>query len=78
VRRRAIDDRHADFVAEFKRRLARLNRLHLAVDAPDRSRRRSMILHAARSDCKLTLMRYVLTPEEVAGGSAVISGCRPA
>jgi hypothetical protein len=58
----------ADFVAEFKRRLARLNRVHLAVDAPDRSGEAlDDFVHAARSDCKLTLMRYVLTPEEVAG-----------
>jgi hypothetical protein len=56
----------AGFAPEFRRRLERLNRVHLALDTPDISEQALCdFIHAARSDCKLTLMRHVLTPDEV-------------
>jgi len=54
------------FIHEFQRKLARLNRVHCEI----RGRRTSAaalheFLEAARSECKLTLSRYLFTPEEV-------------
>ena len=56
----------AGFVREFRRRLERLNRVHLALDTPAISEQALCdFIQAARSDCKLTLMRHVLSPDEV-------------
>ena len=54
------------FINEFQRRLARLNRVHQTI----RGRRTSPaalseFIETSRSECKLTLARYVFTPEEV-------------
>jgi hypothetical protein len=56
----------AGFAREFRRRLERLNRVHVALDTPAPSEQALCdFIEAARSDCKLTLMRHVLAPEEV-------------
>ena len=54
------------FIQEFQRRLARLDRVHQKV----RGRRTSPaaladFVELSRSECKLTLARYLFTPEEV-------------
>src|SRR5689334_1801846 len=54
------------FIIEFQRRLARLSRVHRKI----RRRRTtpaalSEFVEASRSECKLTLARYLFTPEEV-------------
>ncbi len=54
------------FIREFQARLARLNRVHTKI----RGRRTSEdalreFIEVSRSDCKLTLARYLFTPEEV-------------
>jgi len=54
------------FVAELRRRLERLERLHLGLDASkltDQAVRD--FIGASRRECKLTLMRYLFTPDEV-------------
>ncbi|MGH9194111.1 MAG: hypothetical protein ACRD1T_00020 [Acidimicrobiia bacterium] len=56
----------AGFIPEFIRRLERLNRVHLAFDKAEISEQALRdFIHASRRDCKSTLMRYVLTPDEV-------------
>jgi hypothetical protein len=54
------------FIHEFQRRLARLNRVHRQI----RGRKTSPValeefIEVSRSECKLTLARYLFTPEEV-------------
>ena len=54
------------FIHEFQRKLARLNRVHCGI----RGRRTSEaalreFVAVSRSECKLTLARYLFTPEEV-------------
>ena len=54
------------FIDEFQRRLARLNRVHRQI----RGRKTSPaaldeFVEVSRSECKLTLARYLFTPEEV-------------
>jgi len=54
------------FIEEFQRRLARLDRVHQKI----RGRKTSAaalneFIEASRSECKLTLARYLFTPEEV-------------
>jgi hypothetical protein len=54
------------FINEFQRRLARLNRVHRQI----RGRKTSPaaldeFVEVSRSECKLTLARYLFTPEEV-------------
>ena len=54
------------FIREFRLRLARLNRVHRKI----RGRRTSEaslreFVEVSRSECKLTLARYIFTPEEV-------------
>lgn len=54
------------FIHEFQRKLARLNRVHCKI----RGRRTSRatlheFVEVARSECKLTLARYLFTPAEV-------------
>ena len=59
--------RMAGFVREFRLRLSRLNRVHLALNG-NRTSTKALgdFIHASRSDCKLSLARYVFTPAEVA------------
>lgn len=58
--------RIAGFVREFRLRLSRLNRVHLAIRGRETSKRAlADFIHASRIDCKLSLARYVLTPSEV-------------
>lgn len=54
------------FIRELRGRLERLNRVHAAIcglDTPPQAL--ADFIHASRSDCKLTLARYLFTPEEV-------------
>lgn len=54
------------FIAELRRRLERLNRVHdkiCGTETPDEALRD--FIEASRRDCKLTLARYLFTPEEV-------------
>jgi hypothetical protein len=54
------------FISEFRRRLARLNRVHSRIrgsKTPAAALREFVDL--SRSECKLTLARYLFTPEEV-------------
>ena len=55
-----------DFIPEFRRKLARLNRVHKEIDGSrtDEAAIRDFI-KLSRNDCKLTLARYLFTPEEV-------------
>jgi len=54
------------FVREFRLRLNRLNRVHLAIRGRKTSKQALVdFIHASRIDCKLSLARYVLTPAEV-------------
>ena len=54
------------FIAELRRRLERLNRVHLPLDATDVAEQAMRdFIDASRSDCKFTLLRYLLTPDEV-------------
>jgi len=57
-----------EFVAELRRRLARLSRAHdrLRGEATPRATLVDFI-RLARSECKLTLARYLFSPEEVVG-----------
>ncbi|MFY9611558.1 MAG: hypothetical protein WAU45_23465 [Blastocatellia bacterium] len=58
--------RMADFVREFRLRLSRLNRVHLALRGNKTSiKALGDFIHASRIECKLSLARYVLTPAEV-------------
>jgi hypothetical protein len=51
---------------QLRRRLERLNRVHAGIAGIDTSRDAlSDFIEASRSDCKLTLARYLFTPEEV-------------
>lgn len=55
------------FVREFKRRLARLNRVHLPIKGYQTPPNALLdFIQASRVDCKLTLARYLLDPAEVA------------
>lgn len=56
----------AGFVREFRRRLARLDRVHRQIKggATEPEALRDFV-EVARRDCKLTLARYLFTPEEV-------------
>ena len=54
------------FIQEFQRRLARLDRVHRKIGGPktpDAALREFVEL--SRSECKLTLARYLFTPEEI-------------
>lgn len=54
------------FVEELRRRLARLERVHRAADARAASRDALLdFTRLSRRECKLTLARYLFTPEEV-------------
>jgi hypothetical protein len=55
-----------DFIPEFRRKLARLSRIHKKIDGirTDEAALRDF-LKVSRNDCKLSLARYVFTPEEV-------------
>jgi hypothetical protein len=56
------------FVAELRRRLARLNWVHDRVGGKDTSRDALLdFIRLSRCECKLTLARYLFTPEEVVG-----------
>ena len=54
------------FIVEFRRKLGRLNRIHEKVtgDGTPESVLRDFI-ELSRSDCKLSLARYLFTPEEI-------------
>ena len=55
------------FIPEFRRKLQRLDRLHVTIDGwltPEEAFRD--FLEASRSDCKLSLARYLFTATEVA------------
>ena len=56
----------SQFIKEFQQRLGRLDRVHRKIhgtNTPDAALREFVAL--ARSECKLTLARYLFTPEEV-------------
>lgn len=54
------------FIHEFRRKLARLNRVHQQIDGKQTSARAlSEFLRLSRLDCKLSLARYLFTPGEV-------------
>ena len=54
------------FIAEFQRRLARLDRVHRNIDGPNTpAAALREFVAVSRSECKLTLARYLFTPEEV-------------
>lgn len=55
-----------DFIPEFRRKLARLNRVHNKIDGSrtDEAALRDFI-KLSRRDCKLSLARYLFTSEEV-------------
>ena len=55
-----------DFIPEFCRKLARLNRVHKKIDGSrtDEAAIRDFI-KLSRNDCKLSLARYLFTPEDV-------------
>ena len=56
------------FVAELRRRLARLERVHERACAPAVSRDALLdFASLSRRECKLSLARYLFTPEEVVG-----------
>ena len=54
------------FIHEFQQRLARLNRVHNRIQGSKTSPAALQdFVETARSECKLTLARYLFTPEEV-------------
>ena len=54
------------FIKEFQHRLARLDRVHRNIHGPNTSDAALReFVAVARSECKLTLARYLFTPEEV-------------
>jgi hypothetical protein len=54
------------FIQEFRRRLQRLNRIHARISGWKTSQTAlSDFIDLARHECKLTLARYLFTPEEV-------------
>jgi len=54
------------FIQEFQRRLARLGRVHQKIRGRKTSEAAlSEFVDVSRSECKLTLARYLFTPEEV-------------
>lgn len=64
------------FIPQFRRRLQRLRRIHdrlrrqgNCADAPADS------LHLAQQECKLTLGRYLIAPEEVVGRIRALLNC---
>lgn len=55
-----------DFIVEFRRRLERLRRAHDALNRKHKTRGALLdFLRLSRRECKLTLARYALRPEEV-------------
>ena len=57
-----------EFIVQFQRRLSRLDRVHRRMHARkiDADAVREFI-ELSRRDCKLTLARYLFTPDEIAG-----------
>lgn len=56
----------AGFAAEFRRRLERLSRVHAGLrGATTKPRALRDFVNLSRRECKITLARYVFTPEEV-------------
>jgi len=54
------------FIHEFQRRLARLNRIHSRICGPRTSEAALReFIEISRTECKLTLGRYLFTPKEV-------------
>ena len=54
------------FIQEFQRRLARLDRVHRNIHGPKTSDAALReFVELSRSECKLTLARYLFTPEEI-------------
>jgi len=54
------------FITEFQRRLARLDRVHRNIRGPSTpAAALREFVAVSRSECKLTLARYLFTPEEV-------------
>lgn len=55
-----------DFIPEFRRKLARLNRVHKKINGSrtDEAAIRDFI-RLSRNDCKLSLARYLFTPQEI-------------
>lgn len=55
-----------DFIPEFRRKLARLNRVHKKIEG-GRTDEAAILdfVKLSRLDCKLSLARYLFTPEEV-------------
>ena len=55
-----------EFVEQFRRKLQRLNRVHAQIDAKKTSAAAlTDFLRLSRQDCKLSLARYLFSPEEV-------------
>ena len=55
-----------DFIPEFHRRLARLNRVHKKIEGSSTDEAAvTDFVKVSRQDCKLSLARYVFTPEEI-------------
>ncbi len=56
----------SEFIPEFQRKLARLNRIHKKIQgsSTDEAAIRDF-MRLSRQDCKLALARYLFTPEEV-------------
>ncbi len=56
----------AEFIREFRNRLQRLNRIHHGIRGKNTTQAAlADFIHLSRRDCKLTLARYLFTPEEV-------------
>ncbi len=54
------------FITEFQQRLARLNRVHSRIQGPKTPPAALQdFIELSRSECKLTLARYLFTPQEV-------------
>jgi hypothetical protein len=54
------------FILEFRRRLERSNRVHLKIKGRRSSARALQdFIHLSRTDCKLSLARYLFDPDEV-------------
>jgi hypothetical protein len=56
------------FIKELRRRLERLNRVHECIRGSATSRDALLdFIRLSRRECKLTLARYIFTPDEVVG-----------
>lgn len=56
----------AGFVDELRRKLARLDRVHAAISGKKTSQSGlRAFIHQSRQECKLSLARYIFTPQEV-------------